>query len=192
MRVPVAPQALLAFALARVLDVGHSDKCIVISRFSLHFPVTWLACLFVCLSSVCHLCWGVCLGLWSILKFFLKLKYRHSLCILENSPFSQFSCSAVSTSAIPWTAALQASLSITNSQSLLKQSFLPDTFCADIVSQSSLHFLDLFLCWKVFFFFLCWKVLVFYFNEVLLISYFFHELCLWCCILKNPSHSHGF
>ena len=40
MRVPVAPQALLAFALARVLDVGHSDKCIVIPRFSLHFPVT--------------------------------------------------------------------------------------------------------------------------------------------------------
>ena len=32
----------------------------------------------------------------------------------------QFSCSAVSHSAIPWTAARQASLSITNSQSLLK------------------------------------------------------------------------
>ena len=32
----------------------------------------------------------------------------------------QFSCSVVSNSATPWTAACQASLSITNSQSLLK------------------------------------------------------------------------
>ena len=34
--------------------------------------------------------------------------------------FSQFSCSVVPDSAAPWTAARQASLSITNSQSLLK------------------------------------------------------------------------
>ena len=33
---------------------------------------------------------------------------------------SQFSCSVVSSCAAPWTAARQASLSITNSQSLLK------------------------------------------------------------------------
>ena len=35
-------------------------------------------------------------------------------------PLVQFSCSAVSDSATPWTAVCQASLSITNSQSLLK------------------------------------------------------------------------
>ena len=42
----------------------------------------------------------------------------HSACSL------QFSCSVLSNSATPWTAARQASLSITNSQSLLKLMFI--------------------------------------------------------------------
>ena len=51
--------------------------------------------------------------------------YQSQLC-LEDSPLSsccssvQFSCSVVSDSATPWTAACKASLSITNSQSLLR------------------------------------------------------------------------
>ena len=45
---------------------------------------------------------------------------------------SQFSCSGMSDSAIPWTATFQASMSITNSQSLLKlksiESVMPSNY----------------------------------------------------------------
>ena len=57
----------------------------------------------------------------------------------------QFSCSVVSDSATPWTAAYQASLSITNSQSLLKlvsiESVMPSnplTFCCPLLLQPSI------------------------------------------------------
>ena len=40
--------------------------------------------------------------------------------LIPQQPSVQFSCSVVSDSVTPWTAACQASLSITNSRSLLK------------------------------------------------------------------------
>ena len=49
---------------------------------------------------------------------FQSLKLLPCICICFK--VSQFSCSVVSDSATPWTAARQASLPITNSQSLLK------------------------------------------------------------------------
>ena len=60
-----------------------------------------------------------------ILGFFFPTKIK---CINSKEPpltvsrtlVSQFSCSVISDSETPWTAARQASLSITNSQSLLK------------------------------------------------------------------------
>ena len=48
------------------------------------------------------------------------LKSRHITAQKGSYSQVQFSCSVVSDSATPWTAACQASLSITNSQSLLK------------------------------------------------------------------------
>ena len=54
---------------------------------------------------------------------------------------SLFSCSAVSDSATPWTAARQASLSITNSRSLLRlmpiESAMPSTVSSSVVPFSS-------------------------------------------------------
>ena len=54
---------------------------------------------------------------WKEVSNITKAKLSKSSVI---NSFSQFSCSVVSNSATPWTAAHQASLSITNSQSLLK------------------------------------------------------------------------
>ena len=57
-------------------------------------------------------------------------EWYFSLCCLPSSLASlliqsaQFSCSVISDSATPWTAARQASLSITNSRSLLKFMFI--------------------------------------------------------------------
>ena len=79
--------------------------------------------------SLCEMGFDLEYGFWSsFLSFFL-----FSICAAEVSTWSsfwfdlldvfysfQFSCSVVSDSATPWTAARQASLSITNSQSLLK------------------------------------------------------------------------
>ena len=51
------------------------------------------------------------------------MKLKHYYTLLHNLLlviFSQFSCSVMSNSATPWSTACQASLSITNSQSLLK------------------------------------------------------------------------
>ena len=55
--------------------------------------------------------------------------------------FRQFSRSVVSDSATPWTTALQASLSITNSQSLLKENRCPlSWWCHPIISSSVIPF----------------------------------------------------
>ena len=50
-------------------------------------------------------------------NFFLNIVFMLSECCFSSV---QFSCSVVSDSATPWTAALQASLSITHSRSLLR------------------------------------------------------------------------
>ena len=63
-----------------------------------------------------------------IIKIFTKLGiywFRNGVCFNKNLSFVelasvQFSCSVVSDSVTPWTATRQASLSITNSPSLLK------------------------------------------------------------------------
>ena len=56
---------------------------------------------------------------------------------------SQFSCSGVSDSATPWTAACEASLSITNFRSLLKlcplSRWCPPTISSSVVSFSCFH-----------------------------------------------------
>ena len=49
-----------------------------------------------------------------------KVREQRPLVALNLSILLQFSCSVVSNSAIPWTAACQASLSVPSSQSLLK------------------------------------------------------------------------
>ena len=65
------------------------------------------------------------LGLINLLELLTELKNSRetfslldSVCVLSHSV--QFSCSVMSDSATPWTAACQVSLSITNSLSLLK------------------------------------------------------------------------
>ena len=65
-------------------------------------------------SIVLQVLGGYCIG---------KLTSEHqqkAIIIIAEAQSVQFSCSVVSDSATPWTAACQASLSITNSQSLLK------------------------------------------------------------------------
>ena len=57
---------------------------------------------------------------FSLLSFILNILHRISL----SDPSVQFSCLVVSDSMSPWTAAHQASLSITNSWSLLKLMFI--------------------------------------------------------------------
>ena len=61
--------------------------------------------------------------------------------LYTNEPFSQFSRSVASDSGTPWTAAQQASLSITNSPSLLKlmsiESVMPSTISSSAVPLSS-------------------------------------------------------
>ena len=65
---------------------------------------------------------------WTTFTFTLEpstlLKREFSLDNLTCSPTPQFSHSVVSDSATPWTGACQASLSITNSLSLLKLTFI--------------------------------------------------------------------
>ena len=61
-------------------------------------------------------------------NFFLNIVFMLSECCFSSV---QFSCSVVSDSATPWTAALQASLSITSSRSLLK------LMCIESVTPSS-------------------------------------------------------
>ena len=53
-------------------------------------------------------------------KEYVKAVYRHPAYLIYMQSSVQFSHSVVSDSATPWTAACQASLSITTSQSLLK------------------------------------------------------------------------
>ena len=66
-----------------------------------------------------------CFGSTLLLSGFINPRWRisHRICFFtpcEWKAFNQFSCSVMSTSATPWTAACQASLSFTISQSLLK------------------------------------------------------------------------
>ena len=67
-------------------------------------------------------CTNICCGISGLIKGWIKVgRYNRSvLWSLPQLTSVQFNLSVVSDSAIPWTAARQASLSITNSRSLLK------------------------------------------------------------------------
>ena len=61
---------------------------------------------------------------------------------------SQFSRSVVSNSATPWTAACQASLSITNSQSLLKLMSIESAMPSNHLILCKLNYINLYKCIK--------------------------------------------
>ena len=65
---------------------------------------------------------------------FSSFYWKIDLYSISFQKLDQFSCSVVSDSAIPWTAACQASLSITNSRSLLR--FMTMSWVSDAIQAS--------------------------------------------------------
>ena len=100
------------------------------------FSAIWFPNRYICLFGILFLCvfffFSSHIQIYQVLKE-LSCDWEYDACLCQlpiplslTTPASitkssvQFSCSVMSDSAIPWTAVFQASLSITNSQSLLK------------------------------------------------------------------------
>ena len=103
----------------------QEDKCVLYSSMSTKMEVPLQSELTECLVNAKHwlLCMGanltgdMCWGLREPQSCWRNMPITNSICYVVCSV--QFSCSVMSDSATPWTAACQASLSITNFWSLL-------------------------------------------------------------------------